>query len=147
MALVHRGQFPVLVERFLLWLQDADEDVIDDWPDEAEGLVSAQHGRVDIRSKGHTHKAAVTVEVWDAPPEPDRSVAWEATGEAELDSASGHLQFHTAGGPDKNEISLGAADRRWRLRAHVVGQEEVAALAEQGVPDGVERFLLQFWPV
>ncbi|MEV6758429.1 hypothetical protein [Streptomyces sp. NPDC051214] len=147
MALVRREQFPVRVERFLLWLQEADEDVIDDWPEGTEGLVSAQHGRVDITSGGHTHTAVFTIEVWDAPPEPDRTVSWEATGEAELDSVKGRLQFHTAGGPDKNGIDLGTANRRWRLRAHVVGQEKVAVLAEQGVPDGVKRFLLQFWPV
>ncbi|MER5260364.1 hypothetical protein ACIGXX_17895 [Streptomyces sp. NPDC055243] len=147
MPLVHREQFPVLVERFLLWLQEADEGVIDDWPDGADGLVSAQHGRVDIKSGGHTHTAVFTIEVWDSPPEPDRTTSWEATGEAELDSVTGQLQFHTAGGPDENEIDLGIANRRWRLRAHVVGQEEVTALAEQGVPEGVERFLLQFWPV
>lgn len=147
LALVQREQFPVRVERFLLWLQEADEEVVDDWPEGAVELVSAQHGRVDIKSGGHTHTARFTIEVWDAPPEPDDSVSWEATGEAELDSATGQLEFHTAGGPDKNGIDLGIANRRWRLRAHVVGQEEVAVLAEQGVPEGVEQFLLQFWPV
>ncbi|MFJ2774319.1 hypothetical protein [Streptomyces sp. NPDC087300] len=147
MALVRRDSFPVYVERFLLWLQEAYEDVMDSWPEGAQGLVSAEHGRVDIRSGGHTHTAAFTIEVWDAPPAPDRTVAWEATGETELDSPTGQLQFHTVGGPDKNWIDLGTADRRWRLRAHVVGQDEVAALAEQGVPEGVERFLLQFWPL
>ncbi|MFK4071871.1 hypothetical protein [Streptomyces sp. NPDC029674] len=147
MALVHCEEFAVRVERFLLWLQDADEDIIDIWPEGGQGLVVAEHGRVDIRSGGHTHRAAFTVEVWDSPPEPDQSAPWEATGEAELDSASGRLQFHTAGGPDEHGIDLGVAGRRWRLRAHAAGQEEVASLAEQGVPDGVERFLLQFWPV
>ncbi len=147
MALVHREQFPVLIERFLLWLQDAEGDLIDAWPEGAQGLVSEQHGRVDIKSGGHTHTATFTVEVWDAPPQPDHTVSWEATGEAELESASGQLQFHTVGGPDENVIDLGIPHRRWRLRAHVVGQEEVTPLAEQGVPEGVERFLLQFWPV
>ncbi|MEU6994956.1 hypothetical protein ABZ953_30390 [Streptomyces sp. NPDC046465] len=147
MALVHREEFPVLVERYLLWLQDAEEDIIDDWPEGERGLVVGEHGRVDIRSGGHTHTAAFTVEVRDSPPELDRSVPWEATGEAELDSASGHLRFHTAGGPDEFGIDLGVAGRRWRLRAHVVGQEAVTSLAQQGVPEGVERFLLQFWPV
>ncbi|MEV7196861.1 hypothetical protein AB0N81_34430 [Streptomyces sp. NPDC093510] len=147
MALVHRDEFTVLVERFLLWLQDADEDIIDDWPEGEGGLVVGEHGRVDIRTGGHTHWAAFTVEVWDSPPAPDQSAPWEATGEAELDSSSGQLQFHTAGGPDEHDINLGVTGRRWRLRAHVVGQEAVAPLAEQGVPKGVERFLLQFWPV
>ncbi|WP_051856670.1 hypothetical protein [Streptomyces sp. NRRL B-1347] len=147
MALLHREQFPVQIERFLLWLQEAGEDAIDDWPEDADGLVSAQHGRVDIKSGGHTHTAAFTVEVWDSPPEPDPNASWEATGEAELESPTGQLQFHTAGGPDETVIALGVRDQRWRVRAHVVGQEQVAALAEQGVPHGVERFLLQFWPV
>ncbi|MGW0538029.1 hypothetical protein [Streptomyces sp. NPDC003032] len=147
MALVHREQFAVLVERYLLWLQDADEDIIDDWPEGERGLVVGEHGRVDIRTGGHTHEAAFTVEVWDSPPAPDHSAPWEGTGEAELDSASGHLKFHTAGGPDEHEVDLGVAGRRWRLRAHVVGQGKVTCLAQQGVPKGVERFLLQFWPV
>ncbi|MEU5896652.1 MULTISPECIES: hypothetical protein [unclassified Streptomyces] len=147
MALVHREQFAVLVERYLLWLQDADEEIIDAWSEGGRGLVVAEHGRVDIASGGHTHWAAFMVEVWDSPPEPDHRAPWEATGEAELDSPSGHLRFHTAGGPDKHEIDLGAAGRRWRLRAHAMGQKEVTHLAQQGVPDGVERFLLQFWPV
>ncbi|MEV7196239.1 hypothetical protein AB0N81_31210 [Streptomyces sp. NPDC093510] len=147
MVLVRRERFPVLIERFLLWLQDADEDLNDNWPEDTEELLSAAPGRVDIRSGGHTHHAAFTVEVWDGPPEADRTVAWEAVGEAELESPSGSLQLHTAGGPDENVIDLGVAGRRWRLRAHVVGRREVAELARQGVPDGVERFLLQFWPV
>lgn len=64
-----------------------------------------------------------------------------------VDIKFGQLQFHTVGGPDKNGIGLGTANRRWQLRAHVVEREEVAALAEQGVSEGVERFLLESWPV
>ncbi|MFF3643409.1 hypothetical protein [Streptomyces sp. NPDC002564] len=147
MALVRREEFGVLIERYLLWLQDAEEDIIDAWSKDEQGLITGEDGRVDIRSGGHTHTAAFAVEIWDSPPEADQSTPWEATGEAELDSPSGHLWFHTAGGPDEHAIELGAAGLRWRLRAHVVGQEEVTTLAQQGVPEGVERFLLQFWPV
>ncbi|MFD4635433.1 hypothetical protein ACFVYR_37765 [Streptomyces sp. NPDC058284] len=148
MVLMSREQFPVFIEFYALWLQEARAEMVDEEPDGPEQqLVTSHHGRVDIRSAGHTHEAAFTVEVWDAPPEPDRTVVWEAVGEGELDSATGQLQIYSYGGPSKHEISLGMAGQRWRLRVHVVGQEAVAELAEEDAPEGVECFLLQFWPV
>ncbi|MFH8491014.1 hypothetical protein [Streptomyces longisporoflavus] len=72
----------------MLWLQEAGEGVVDGLTAGAQGPVSPQKGRVDITSGSHT-RAAFTIEIWDAPPEPDCTLYWEATGEVEASRVAG----------------------------------------------------------
>ncbi|MFD5099845.1 hypothetical protein [Streptomyces albidochromogenes] len=113
-----------------------------------EAFLTAHPGRIDVESGGHTHTAAMTVEVWNAePPSADGREAWEAQGQARILSASGELALWAAAGPMTESVRLPEAGREWQVRIYCVGREEVRRLAEQSIPEGVERYLAQFWPV
>lgn len=51
-----------------------------------------------------------------------------------------------AGGPMPAYVQLSDHSAGWRVRAHCRGRDEVRRLAREGVPEGVERYLVQFWP-
>jgi hypothetical protein len=59
-------------------------------------------GRLDIFSGGHTHTAAVTVEVWDGEPPVQDSSRWDEQAEADFESTSGEVAVWS--------MSLGRAD-------------------------------------
>ncbi|MGW1760666.1 hypothetical protein [Streptomyces mirabilis] len=40
----------------------------------------------------------------------------------------------------------GATDGMWQVRVYCECRREVARLAQEGMPEGVERYLVQFWP-
>ncbi|MFF4590925.1 hypothetical protein [Streptomyces sp. NPDC001388] len=82
-------------------------------------------GRLDIFSAGHTHTASVDIEVWEAQPHVREPGAWDEQAEADFESTSG-------------EVAL------WSMS---LGRTEAAALSEdEGTGQGVERYLMQFWP-
>lgn len=44
-------------------------------------------------------------------------------------------------------IELGASDPDWHVRVYCSGRDEVArVIKEEGIAEGVERYLVQFWP-
>ncbi|MFF2130713.1 hypothetical protein ACFVW1_36175 [Streptomyces olivochromogenes] len=42
-------------------------------------------------------------------------------------------------------IHLSDTDAMWQVRVYCDGRREVARLAQEDVPEGVERYLVQFW--
>jgi hypothetical protein len=105
-------------------------------------------GRLDIYSGGHTHTAAVTVEVWDGqPPEQDPS-GWDEQAEAPFESTSGEVAVWSMDlGRADDVITLADSGGSWRVRVSCAGRGEAAALSEQeGTGEGVEKYLVQFWP-
>ncbi|MPY48202.1 hypothetical protein [Streptomyces acidicola] len=48
-------------------------------------------GRLDIYGAGHTHTAAVTVEVWDGEPPGQDPSRWDEQAEAGFESTSGEV--------------------------------------------------------
>ncbi|WP_167368152.1 hypothetical protein [Streptomyces agglomeratus] len=44
-------------------------------------------------------------------------------------------------------MRLPDAGREWQVRIYCAGREEVRRLAQESVPEGVERHLARFWPV
>ncbi|MFF9778520.1 hypothetical protein ACF1HJ_33330 [Streptomyces sp. NPDC013978] len=114
-----------------------------------EGVfVTAHPGRVDIESAGHTHTPAMTAQVWDGEPPVDTSRVWDQRADTIVRSATGTLGvWAVAYGPIEDVIELGASGREWRVRVYCSGREEVARVVEEeGIAEGVERYLLQFWP-
>ncbi|MFE0178487.1 hypothetical protein ACFWZ2_39885 [Streptomyces sp. NPDC059002] len=121
--LVSHGEVPVEVDFYGFALQDYDGmQVPSRFPEgwERGPFVAAHHGRLDFTSGGHTHTAALTVEVWDAEPLAP-SGGWEESAFAEIACRSGQLEAcGVAGGPvaEPNTLSerSGEADGhlKWR---------------------------------
>ncbi|MGW8364534.1 hypothetical protein ACWGK1_28720 [Streptomyces wedmorensis] len=61
---------------------------------------------------------------------------------------TGNLQvWGVTCGPIAQEIELGAPDTEWNVRVSSTGRAEVAkAVEEEGVAEGIETYLVQFWP-
>jgi hypothetical protein len=151
--LIREQDLDVEVDFYGFALQDADDTRVPlQYPDGRVNdgpFVTVHEGRLDIESAGHTHTAPMTVEVWDGPPpEADDGGAWEERGEAELQCSSGELAvWGVAGGPMDAYLYLSEGEGRWRVRVYCEGRAEVRQLATEGVPEGIERYLVQFWPV
>ncbi|MEO3978053.1 hypothetical protein [Streptomyces sp. CAU 1734] len=131
-----------------LCLQDVDDVVVPvRWPEgwSAGEFLVAREGRIDLTSAGHTHEAVMRVEVWDGEP-PRGGEVWDETGEAELVSSGGGLAVWGVTGPIEETVALGEESARWRVRVCCAGRARVAELAAVDVPEGVERWLVQFWP-
>jgi hypothetical protein len=133
-------------------LQESDDgDLPVPFPDDFKQGVFLNDfpGRLDIYSGGHTHTAAVTIEVWDGePPEQDRS-RWDEQAEAPFESTSGEVAVWSMDlGRADDVITLADSGGSWRVRVSCAGRREAAALSEQeGTGEGAEMYLVQFWPV
>ncbi|MER7763811.1 hypothetical protein [Streptomyces sp. NPDC097619] len=111
-----------------------------------QALLTAHDRRIDFASAAHTHDATLTAEVWNGEPPTDAGQPWEAQGEAEILSDSGVLSVESMSGTGDGRIELGQPDTLWKVRAYSSGRAAVARLAQVDVPEGVERYLVQFWP-
>jgi hypothetical protein len=132
-------------------LQESDDaDLPVPFPDEFDtGVFLGTHpGRLDITSGGHTHTAAVEVEVWDGPAPAQDPSGWDEQAEADFESTSGQVavwSMHT--GRSEEVITLADSGGSWRVRVSCAGRAEAAALSEgEGTGYGVERYLIQVWP-
>ncbi|PLW65314.1 hypothetical protein C0036_27190 [Streptomyces sp. DJ] len=131
-------------------LQESDDAELPvPFPDDfRQGLfLNSFPGRLDFYSAGHTHTASLTIEVWDGrPPEPDLS-DWDEQAEAGFDSSSGEVAVWSMSlGRTDEAFTLGSAGP-WHVRASCRGRAEAAALSEgEGTGEGVEQYLVQFWP-
>ncbi|MFI2740955.1 hypothetical protein [Streptomyces sp. NPDC018711] len=105
-------------------------------------------GRVDIESAAHTHTAVMTAQVWDAEPPVDDTRAWEEQAETTLRCQTGSLQvWGVTCGPVAQEIELGTPGTEWNVRVLSTGRAAAAkAVEEEGVAEGIETYLVQFWP-
>jgi hypothetical protein len=140
----------VLVERHLFAVVDVDGSD-PPWPggavppDEAVWLLP---GRVDFRSVGEDHVAAVRFESWEAEPdEPDPG--WAQLDDVTVTLSSGTVQLWAlTDGPSSRTFTVGRAGS-YHLQIFARGTDEVLAAQLEGaeIPDGTERFLLRFMPV
>ncbi|MEU0048422.1 hypothetical protein ABZ299_12305 [Streptomyces sp. NPDC006184] len=147
--LVSRRQYPVEVDHGGFALEDADDRHVPvGFPEDFERdvFLSAHPGRLDFMSAGHTHTADLTVEIWDAEP-PVPSGAWEESATTSFSCSSGELRARSiTGGPMPELIPLSDGPGKWSVRVVCAGREALAALAEEGAVEGVERYVAQFWP-
>jgi hypothetical protein len=150
--LIRQQELDVEVDFYGFALQDVDDTQVPvGYPEgrEAGGaFVTARVGRLDIESAGHTHTAALTAEVWDGePPTAEERGQWEERAEARIASSSGELAvWAVTGGPMDTYLHLSDSGGVWRVRVYCEGRSEVRRLAQEGVPEGVEYYLVQFWP-
>ncbi|MBO1332625.1 hypothetical protein [Streptomyces sp. VRA16 Mangrove soil] len=128
-----------------LWMQDIGAS-FDDEPAPDAAFGSGGGSRVVIHSGGHTHTARLHAQVWDAEP-PAAPGRWEESQQTQIDAPAGELRLRTYGAMTPELIALGEAGRTWNVRIQVSGRAEVKKLAALDVPDGIEQYLLQFWPV
>ncbi|MGW3632314.1 hypothetical protein ACWD7F_19475 [Streptomyces sp. NPDC005122] len=149
--LVRRQHVDAYVGYHAFGLQESDDaDLPVPFPDDFDFdvFLGAHPGRLDITSGGHTHTAAVGVEVWDGPPPKQDLADWDDQAEAEFVSTSGEVavwSMHT--GRSDDLITLADSGGPWRVRVSCVGRAAAAALSEgEGTGLGVERYLVQFWP-
>lgn len=144
---VRADEFKVRVVSHGWCVQESDEALVpvpfpDDSP--AGGFLAQFERRLDFCSAGHTHYAVVTVEHWGAEPEPDRRTVWDEVAEAVFVSASGVAAIWSDG--RHHELTL-LAPGTWRVRAYCAGRAEVAQADDaDDVADGIEVYVLQFWP-
>lgn len=132
-------------------LQESDDgDLPIPFPDDfAQGVfLNAFPGRLDIYSAGHTHTAAVDVEVWDGQPPAQGSADWDEQAEADFESTSGEVAVWSMSlGRADDVITLADSGGSWRVRVCCRGRADAEALSEgEGTGEGVERYLVQFWP-
>lgn len=132
-------------------LQESDDaDLPVPFPDDFDfdAFLSTHPGRLDITSGGHTHTAAVSVEVWDGPPPQQDPSCWDEQAEADFISTSGRIavwSMHT--GRTDALITLAESGGSWRVHVSCAGRAAAAALSEgEGTGHGVERYLVRFWP-
>lgn len=149
--LVRQQNLDADVEYHGFGFQESDDaDLPIPFPDDFAGgvFLNAFPGRLDLYSAGHTHTAAVTVEVWDGPPPDQDSRKWDEQAEADFESTSGEVAVWSMGlGRAEEVIRLSDSSSSWRVRVSCTGRQEAAALSEQeGTGHGVERYLVQFWP-
>ncbi|GAA4031012.1 hypothetical protein [Streptomyces plumbiresistens] len=146
--LIRRHETPVEVD-FGAWaLQDWDDTQVPVmFPGDFEPgpFLSTREGRLDFTSAGHTHTAALTVEIWDAEPAVPAG-RWDATAEANVYCSSGKLRAWSMAGPTPGTIELSDGPGTWSVRVVSAGRRQVAELAAHGVPEGVEQYTAQFWP-
>ncbi|MEU7213874.1 hypothetical protein AB0B06_36470 [Streptomyces sp. NPDC044989] len=127
-----------------LWMQDAAVS-FDDEPAQDAPFGSVSGARLVMHSAGHTHTAGLRAEVWgDVPPQ--LPGPWEQQAEARVDVPSGRLQLWTYTAMTMDEIALGVTCGTWRVRVYVTGRGRVRELAQHDVPEGVEQYVVQFWP-
>jgi hypothetical protein len=149
--LVRQQRLDADVEYHGFGFQESDDgDLPVPFPDDFAGgvFLNAFPGRLDIYSAGHTHTASVIVEVWDGEPPVQDSSLWDEQAEADFESTSGEVAVWSMGlGRADDVVTLADSGGSWRVRVNCVGRSEAAALSEQeGIGEGVERYLVQFWP-
>ncbi|GAA2340255.1 hypothetical protein OKJ48_20525 [Streptomyces kunmingensis] len=127
-----------------LWMQDIGAS-FDDEPAPNASFGSASDSRVVMHSGGHTHTASLRAEVWDEEP-PAAPRPWEFPEQTQIEAPAGELRLRTYGAMTPELIALGKGGRTWNVRIQVSDREEVEKLAELDVPEGVEQYLVQFWP-
>ncbi|MFF9607863.1 hypothetical protein ACF1GY_37370 [Streptomyces sp. NPDC014684] len=149
--LVRQQQVGVFVGYHAFGLQESDDAVLDLlFPDDFDfgAFLSTHPGRLDITSAGHTHTAAVTVEVWDGSPPAQDPAGWEEQAEADFESVSGQVAVWSMSlGRMDDLITLAETGGSWRVRVSSSGRAAVKTLAEsEESVEGVEHYLVQFWP-
>ncbi|MER6145438.1 hypothetical protein ABT174_36355 [Streptomyces sparsogenes] len=148
-ALVQQQVFDVRVSHHAFCFQDSDESLVPvEYPDEYEWgrFLNVRHGRIDFFSGGHTHIATVCVEVWDGEPPCDGRAEWDEQSEATMETACGELAVWEIG-RSEHTVVLSDGAGRWWVRVYCAGRDEAKRRStEEGPVQGVERYLVQFWP-
>lgn len=126
-------------------VQDFEWDEHANPPLTTDGSLGVGESSVRVLSLVHTHAAEVAVEVWDGEPDPAKV---PVVGEATILSRSGVLLIDQlfdgfAGGP----VALGMPGlyRVQVCRELAYPAEGIQDVAQGGVYEGLERYVIRFW--
>ncbi|MQA95554.1 MAG: hypothetical protein GEV11_13210 [Streptosporangiales bacterium] len=101
------------------------------------GLLRAADNTITaLSATPGVHYAAVDLEVWDGEP-PPADGAWHPAGNATLRLSSGEVEVNPLVEGDDTEMLIIGPPGTYALRASVI---------TRSAPNGVERWLFQFWP-
>lgn len=147
-----RAEIEVEVDFYGWALQEADDSLIPErYPsgrEDNEGQVmTPREGRLDILSAGHTHTANLVAEVWDAEPPIDFDAMWDIREDGRIISRTGRLAVCVTTTKQLDRIALGRPETTWKVRIYCSGRDEVFRRAQVEVPEGIENYLMQFWPM
>ncbi|MEV4481386.1 hypothetical protein [Micromonospora coxensis] len=131
-------------------------DLLDDGGPQRAGMDFADRARwlaagpnaVTVRSAAAwDHVAALRLEVWDGPA-PDQP-GWADRRDAQARFDSGLVEVNPLVDAGEDEEAVELAPGRYAVRAYVAGRDELLAVQHQPDADldGIERYLIQFWPV
>jgi hypothetical protein len=139
------------VERFLLGIVDRDIDASPaPWPSDLSPVdepVYARTNRIDLRSVAADHYATVALESWDGGPD-DPDGEWEDDHYLQLSLTSGELEVVELTGGPAGSFTVGSPGE-YAVSVHVAGRSELLSrylATPSAIADGVERYLVRFWP-
>lgn len=120
--------------------------VVVDFADSVRWLFAGDNA-VTVRSAGAwDHVCGLRLELWDGPPALRDGWADRQEGTVRFDS--GLVEINPLSDAGEDEEWLETEPGRYEVRAYVAGRAQL--LAVQHSPDadldGIERYLLQFWP-
>ncbi|WP_051716375.1 hypothetical protein [Streptomyces bikiniensis] len=148
MTLLETQHIDAHVDHYGLGLQDADDAWLPTMFPEGftrGPFVSQRPGRIDLTSAGHTQTVSFDAEIWSAvPTQPDGK--WDEFANARIECRSGELRlWSVTGGPAAQSVALPREPMEWNVRIYCRGRANAAQACLTGVPQGVERYLAQFW--
>lgn len=111
-------------------------------------LIDSGTGWVLLLSAISNHLADITVERWSL--EPPAAPGDARGADTVFTLVSGSLEFAEITGEPATEPVLLGSPARLNLRCRCRGRRDVVRAVEQAggaMPEGVERWTLQFWPV
>lgn len=142
-VIVEYGQFCLQDMARLYPAAGAPVPANDDW------LLAGGRGGVLFHSAESDHYPAVRVELWATRP-PARDEPFDAVGDATFSTDGTELQLWSITAAMGTRVLRLPAAGSYHVRAHVSGQADIEA-AEAAEPasfaEGLERWLIQIWPV
>jgi hypothetical protein len=133
----------------IAFYDDGGRQVVPDLNDTGEWLFTGDNA-VLAASAGHSdHEAAVAIEVWDGEP-PVAGDTWEVRADRTLRLDSGDLEVNMGEVPPDAQLVRVGRPGRYHLRGYAEGRDDIRRLTPNSdiyALRGVERFLLQLWPV
>ena len=145
-----RLELDVLVANSVITLyDDGGAQTVPDLNDPGEWLFAGDNAVVAASAGLSDHRAAVTLEVWEDEPAP-AGEPWQARADRGLRLDSGDVEVKPGELPPYNQLLRIGPPGRYHLRGYAAGRDDIRRLTPKPDLDanrGVERFLLQFWPM
>lgn len=124
------------------YLVEASGPRAEDWPDTQDGLTTGGENRAAILAGADWGPVRVTVQLLPAPPELQTD-GWEMVVDRDIVNTGSYIGIRSLY-QDEPIFESEPAPGRYRLRVHVRGRADAAAVGDVEAP--VEDHLLQLWP-
>lgn len=127
------------------WL--GNDDVPSPEAPDVDDLLTSGTDWINIGSGTQDHTASARLENWSG--EPERQAGWELTKDFDFTCTTGRIFLNslTMGPSSPGHRFILGSPGRYHGRAYSRGRQEAEDAFELGdVPEGTERYLIQFWP-